>query len=569
MRLYVSYDQTKLELIDAEDTGLLGLDSALFGKDKTALPYTLLWEDALAESNHTEEGIIATLSFRILETADYGEATVSVAMDAGSTFNLNMENVSFQTVSGTVSIQENVPEKELLMIAVNEYPYKREYTVGDSLDTSGLTLFALYSDGSVETVTDGFICEPASLMTPGEQSIVAAYRGKETSFTVTVHPLEVVLIAVENYPYKTSYIEGDTLDTSGLVVTVLYSDGSIKTLTDGYECSPMFLSEAGNQDITVSYEGKDAVFHVTVEPITVQYLAVNAFPQRLTYTVGETISTEGLALVAILNNGAIETITSGYTYTPEKFTQAGTQTVTVTYGGQSTTYEVTVNEPDLCTIFVQTLPNKTVYYIDDTFVVDGLTLTAVYSDGSTQTVTEGFTLEAEPFSEIGKKTITITYNGFTTTFQVTVRSSDKWLRIICLDGSLDRHVNWWKRYAQETMTLRFLMNNIDEAVRFEWSSDSTRVHIDQSGNITNTGCFARSARITLTAYDADGNVVALSTATVRFYKFFWQYKRLQSQETVSDNIFMPTVEPMDTEPEKFTAFISAVISIVLRRFEPK
>lgn len=347
MRLYVSYDPAKLQLLDAEDTGLLGLGGALFGKDKAVIPYTLLWEDALAETDHSEDGVVATLTFEILETADLGDAAVSVTIDEGSTFNMNMQNVSFQTDGGTVLIQNPVPEKEILMIAVNEYPFKREYTVGDSLETTGLTLLALYSDGSIETVTEGFSCVPTTLSTPGEQVVSVSYMEKETTFTVTVNPLEVVLIAMESYPYKTSYIVGDTLDTTGLAVTVLYSNGSTENITDGFTCSPMFFGESGEQDVEICYEGKTATFPVTVEPLTVQYLAVNEFPQKMEYFVGETIDPEGLTLVAIMNNGSIETITSGYTCSPDQFTEAGTQLITVTYDGQSTSFEVTVNAPEL------------------------------------------------------------------------------------------------------------------------------------------------------------------------------------------------------------------------------
>lgn len=101
---------------------------------------------------------------------------------------------------------------------------------------------------------------------------------------------------------------------------------------------------------------------------------------------------------------------------------------------------------------------------------------------------------------------------------------------------------------------------------YVWSTNSQRVHIDQNGNITNTGCFARSAKIMLTAYDSKDNVVASSSVTVRFYKFNWQYKRLQSQEVVSDNLFRPTVEPASTESETLVSFVTAYLSKVFGLF---
>ena len=112
------------------------------------------------------------------------------------------------------------------------------------------------------------------------------------------------------------------------------------------------------------------------------------------------------------------------------------------------------------------------------------------------------------------------------------------------------------------MKLGFLVEGCDEAVRYVWSTNSRRVEIDQNGNITNTGCFARTAVITLTAYDADGNVVASSTVTVRFYKFDWQFSRLQSQEVVSDNVFNSSGEPTETESERIVSFVTAFFSEV-------
>ena len=84
--------------------------------------------------------------------------------------------------------------------------------------------------------------------------------------------------------------------------------------------------------------------------------------------------------------------------------------------------------------------------------------------------------------------------------------------------------------------------------------------------ITNSGPFARSAKIWLRAYDRDDNVVAETSVTVRFYKFNWQYRRLQSQEIVSDNMFRPTVEPTTMEPETLVSFVTAFFTKVFWLF---
>lgn len=68
-------------------------------------------------------------------------------------------------------------------------------------------------------------------------------------------------------PTKTAYVVGDELDTTGMVVTASYDDGSSKDVT-GYEVSAD-LSTAGTKTVTVTYNGQTATFEITVyAPVT-------------------------------------------------------------------------------------------------------------------------------------------------------------------------------------------------------------------------------------------------------------------------------------------------------------
>lgn len=68
-------------------------------------------------------------------------------------------------------------------------------------------------------------------------------------------------------PNKTTYNIGDTLNTSGMVVTAKFSDGSSQKVTD-YTVSGFNSSSAGNKTVTVSYTyggiTKTATFSVTI-----------------------------------------------------------------------------------------------------------------------------------------------------------------------------------------------------------------------------------------------------------------------------------------------------------------
>jgi len=75
-------------------------------------------------------------------------------------------------------------------------------------------------------------------------------------------------IAITTQPTKTQYYVGDTLDTTGMVVTATYSDNTtavISSGTGGYTISGFnSTAAAASQTVTVTYQGKTATFTVTI-----------------------------------------------------------------------------------------------------------------------------------------------------------------------------------------------------------------------------------------------------------------------------------------------------------------
>jgi hypothetical protein len=70
-------------------------------------------------------------------------------------------------------------------------------------------------------------------------------------------------ITVTVPPAKTSYIINEDLNTAGMVVTAIFSDGS-KNEVSGYSTSGFDSDTAGVKNITVTYKGMTAPFFVTV-----------------------------------------------------------------------------------------------------------------------------------------------------------------------------------------------------------------------------------------------------------------------------------------------------------------
>lgn len=94
-------------------------------------------------------------------------------------------------------------------------------------------------------------------------------------------------------------------------------------------------------------------------------------------------------------------------------------------------------EKTVRSISVLTPPDKTSYNYKQTLDTTGLELIVNYTDGSSDTVTSGYKVSPTYFDKTGSHIITVTYEGCTTTFNVTVSYSlIQWIIMIFLLGFL-------------------------------------------------------------------------------------------------------------------------------------
>ena len=370
--------------------------------DQTGLTLTVTYSD------YSTDTVTSGFTCTGFSSATAGAKTITVTYEG-------------KTTTFTVTVNP-----VLTGIAVKTMPAKTTYNIGDSFSQTGLTLTATYSDGSTQTVTSGFTCSGFSSASAGTKTITVTYKGKTTTFTVTVNAV-LTGISVKTMPAKFSYFVGESFDQTGLTLTAIYSDSSTKTVTSGFTCSGFSSAAPGISTVTVQYEGKTATFDVTINPASVSLtgIAVKTLPGKTVYTIGESFDQTGLTLALQYSDGSTGTVTEGFACSGFSSATAGTKTVTVTYKGFITTFDVTINPASvsLTGIAVKTMPAKTVYAIGESFDQTGLTLTLQYSDGSTGTVTEGFACTGFSSATAGTKTITVTYKGLNTTFSVTVKSA--------------------------------------------------------------------------------------------------------------------------------------------------
>ena len=207
------------------------------------------------------------LSIRV-EFADGSNSVISSGFGVYPTvlekFGQQEIQVSYMNKTCTFNVNVDTDEEIIEGIGVLTMPHKTRYEVGESLDSTGLSIKA-YTNKGDKTISEGLSCVPSVLNIIGEQTVTVRYMDKSCTFTVTVQEEEVpIRIDVASRAKKLEYNVGDTLDTTGLVIRLTGSNGGSEEIRSGFTCEPSVLNTPGRQKITVTYQDFQCTYFVTV-----------------------------------------------------------------------------------------------------------------------------------------------------------------------------------------------------------------------------------------------------------------------------------------------------------------
>ena len=282
------------------------------------------------------------------------------------------------------------PEGKLESISIDSLPTKVSYYTGETLEKAGLKVTALYTDDTTYDVTNNCTLSPTVLSTAGEQVITVTYETAKAEFKVQVTQDAIDSIAVTTMPTTVEYVEGQTLNTSGMKVTATYLSGKTEDVTKDVVCTPTTLTSVGDAvSITVTYNDKTTTFNVKVVAKAVTSLSVELDEAKTEYKHNEALDTSNVVVTAYYNDNTSADVTGQATFSPANGTvlsTVGEQKVTVSYEGKSIQYDITVNKV-LTSIAVTKLPDKTEYYKGEVLATNGIVVTGTYSDQSTEDVT--------------------------------------------------------------------------------------------------------------------------------------------------------------------------------------
>ena len=368
-------------------------------------------------------GLVVTASYSNNTTTEVTGYTSNPS--DGSELKTVGENDVTITYEGKTASFKITVSKVLTGIELNTENVKKEYAYNDNLDLTGLVVTAKYNDNSTAVVTE-YTTDPANgatLTNLGENTVTVTYQEKTASFKITVTKV-LTGIELDTTNVKKEYNYNEALDLTGLVVTAKYNDNSTIVVTD-YTTNPVngtLLTTVGDNTVTVTYQEKTATFKISVIK-SLTGIDIDIDNVKTEYYYNDELDLSGLVVKAKYDDNSVETVTE-YTTDPANGTvldTLGEHTVKVTYGTFTKEFKINV-ERKLTGIKVEAKGAQKIFYQGQTFQVWGLYVDAFYNDGFITSV-DGYTTDpavGTVLDAVGKVTVTVSYYGFTDTYEITV-----------------------------------------------------------------------------------------------------------------------------------------------------
>lgn len=237
-------------------------------------------------------------------------------------------------------------------------------------------------------------------------------------------------IKISKLPDKLTYVEGEeSADIDGLEVSVIFDDAFDSSMkVTGYTVSFPDLDTYGEKKVTVYYGGYSASFDISVVKVPVTGIVLT-LPNKTSYIEGETVSLDGLEVVAYFSDGRDNG--KGIKLKPEDYSVSGIDlndtslavgnykvTVTYMYPEISASFHIYVSGKSVTKLKLVGLPKNLNLYQGQIFNTSDFLLQATYDNSITEDITD-FDIEYDNM-QVGTFTARIYYMGKYVAFDYTV-----------------------------------------------------------------------------------------------------------------------------------------------------
>ncbi|MBR4267194.1 MAG: glycoside hydrolase family 9 protein [Bacteroidales bacterium] len=206
-------------------------------------------------------------------------------------------------------------------------------------------------------------------------SKIAPVESEQATKTVTK-------ISVKQMPTKTTYGIGESLDLSGGIITVKYSDGSTEDVKMTNSMASGFkTTQGGTVSVKISYSGKSATFVINVI-VEETGISLGTAP-KTDYVKGESLDITGGTIHLNYNDGTFKEIEmtssmiSGFSSS-----EPGIVDATINYKGYSTPISFMILKMAITKLELYLVPTKKQYYQGESLDITGGQLYVVYENNT-------------------------------------------------------------------------------------------------------------------------------------------------------------------------------------------
>lgn len=317
------------------------------------------------------------------------------------TVNKKFITISYSEAGITKTAEQaiSVSVKKPVKLTVKNPPEKVQYVEGQSFTLDGAVVVAEYNNGETRIVTPYYDNVPLKL---SQVDVELTYFENRANVKVN-QPVDVVKkvpdkLTIKAPAIKTSYIEGNLFDKTGLVLEVTDNDGEKKEVTDFIYPTEKLV--AGETEAVLAYKRDDIIIR-TFQPITVTKrlptkLEIVTPPNNTLYIEDMPFNPDGLTVKATYDNGDIEFVAPKY---QKENLVLGQKEIKLLYDENGVSVEtmqpVTVVARTPVSVNITHEPIKINYIEEESFNNEGMEVSVTFDNGKTHIVTGYTFLDAE------------------------------------------------------------------------------------------------------------------------------------------------------------------------------
>ena len=299
----------------------------------------------------------------------------AVEYDDGSTVSLKIENLtievndplvdtdSFATIGWnglTAQVTIKVySARKIQRIEIAEAPDTVKYITGQPLTIDGIKVLIHYVGETVAEAADPAdlvtLPELGSPVTNGMKSFTVRYKVSDSVYYDAEQPIEVetktaISISIVTKPNRTEYNEGSSFNPAGMVVNMVYNDGTMLPITTySIDVDDTFLLTSSDpvqeKTIRITYAGFETSLTVTVRAKAIKSISLLTPPAKTVYRAGESFDPSGMKVVLNYIDSTVSPVIlpeSYYTYAPTGKLTSSDSAIYVSFRGQTVKVDITV-----------------------------------------------------------------------------------------------------------------------------------------------------------------------------------------------------------------------------------